>query len=429
VSLNQLDQKLWTALACPTKGLEFDQRTLDLIDTDKDGRIRAPELMAAVKWTVGLLKNPDDLARGAEALPLASINDAVPEGKQLLAAARQVLEHLGRKEAIAVTVTDTADTAKVFAQTKFNGDGVVVAESAEDAAVAAVIVDIVNCLGGEPDRSGKPGVSQAKADAFFAELQAYSDWRKKAEADPAVVMPLGENTGAALAAVKVVTAKVDDFFARCRLAAFDSRALAAVNREEKDYLALAAKDLTITSAEIAALPVARVAAGAALPLKEGLNPAWEGAVLKLASDAVKPLIGDRVVMTEAEWGQVKARLAPHEAWLGAKAGTAVEKLGLARVQEVLSSKAKEAVGALIAKDKALEAEFAAMASLDKLVRFHQHLSRLAINFVNFKDFYDRGEPAVFQAGVLYLDQRSCTLCLTVEDAGRHATMAGLAGTY
>ncbi len=40
--LDQLDQKLWLALACPTHGLEFDAKTLELIDTDKDGRIRAP---------------------------------------------------------------------------------------------------------------------------------------------------------------------------------------------------------------------------------------------------------------------------------------------------------------------------------------------------------------------------------------------------
>jgi hypothetical protein len=32
-------------------------------------------------------------------------------------------------------------------------------------------------------------------------------------------------------------------------------------------------------------------------------------------------------------------------------------------------------------------------------------------------------------GTLYLDQRSCTLTLPVEDAARHATMAGLAGSY
>jgi len=49
--------------------------------------------------------------------------------------------------------------------------------------------------------------------------------------------------------------------------------------------------------------------------------------------------------------------------------------------------------------------------------------------VSFKDFYDRGEPAIFQAGTLYLDQRSCNLCLTVEDPAKHAAMAALAGSY
>ena len=38
-NLDQLDQKLWVALACPTTGLEFDAKTLALIDTDKDGRV------------------------------------------------------------------------------------------------------------------------------------------------------------------------------------------------------------------------------------------------------------------------------------------------------------------------------------------------------------------------------------------------------
>jgi hypothetical protein len=87
-NLDKLDQKLWVALACPTTGLEFDARTLALIDTDKDGRIRPPELIAACKWTCGLLKNPDDLMKAAPALSLDAINDATPEGKQVLACAR-----------------------------------------------------------------------------------------------------------------------------------------------------------------------------------------------------------------------------------------------------------------------------------------------------------------------------------------------------
>ena len=55
-SLDKLDQKLWAALSCPTRGLEFDEKTLDLIDTDKDGRIRAPEIIAAAKWATSTLE-------------------------------------------------------------------------------------------------------------------------------------------------------------------------------------------------------------------------------------------------------------------------------------------------------------------------------------------------------------------------------------
>ncbi len=58
-ALDQLDQKLWVALACPATGLEFDSKTLEFIDTDKDGRIRVPEFLAAVKWACSCLKSPD----------------------------------------------------------------------------------------------------------------------------------------------------------------------------------------------------------------------------------------------------------------------------------------------------------------------------------------------------------------------------------
>ncbi len=61
LSLDRLDQKLWVALACPVDNVNFDSRTLLLIDTDGDRRIRPAELIAAIKWTASLLKNPGDL--------------------------------------------------------------------------------------------------------------------------------------------------------------------------------------------------------------------------------------------------------------------------------------------------------------------------------------------------------------------------------
>jgi hypothetical protein len=428
LALDQLDQKLWVALACPTHGLHFDVQTLKCIDTDQDGRVRAPELIAALKWAGGLLKDPNQLTKSSPALPLAAINDATPAGKAIYEAARLILKERGKADSQTISVEDTAETAKVLAQTKFNGDGIIVEDSAGSDALKAVIKDIIACVGAETDRSGKPGVNQAKVDQFFADATAFSGWSQRAETDPAV-LPLGEGTAAAVAAVKAVKTKVDDFFARCRLAAFDARALAALNREEKEFLTLAAKDLTTSSAEIAGFPLARVEAGRALPLTDGVNPAWAGALATLHTAAVKPLLGERTSLTEADWAQMLAKLGTFECWQAGKAGAPVEQLGLTRVRAILATKARDELAGLIVQDQAEAAKVAALTDVDKLIRYHHHLHLLCRNFVNFEDFYDRGEPAIFQAGTLYLDQRSCELVLTVEDAGKHGTMAALAGTY
>jgi hypothetical protein len=427
--LDQLDQKLWVALACPTRGLEFDSRTLELIDTDKDGRVRAPEVIAAAKWATSLLKITDEITKCSPVLPLAAINDATPEGKQILASARQILLNLGKADATGISIEDAADTVKIFAATTFNGDGIVPADAAgDDEAAKTLINEIMACMGIENDRSGKPGVSQAKTDAFFAEAQAYSDWWKKSEGDQ-TILPLGEATTAASAAVKAVKVKVDDYFARCRLAKFDPRAVASLNRAESEYVALATKDLTVNAPEIASFPLAQIAADKALPLADGVNPAWAGALATLQTAAVKPLIGDKSSLTEAEWNALQAKLAAFEAWSAGKVGAAVEKLGLKRVREILAGRTQEAITALIAKDKLLEPEANAIANVEKLVRYHRYLYVLCVNFVSFKDFYSRKTPAIFQAGRLYLDQRACDLCLTVEDVGKHGTMAALAGSY
>jgi hypothetical protein len=428
-NLDQLDQKLWVALACPVRGLEFDSRTLELLDTDKDGRIRVPEILAAVKWACSMLKDPDVLSKPSEALSLSAISDATPEGKQLLASATQILLNLGKKNSSSISIADTTDTAKIFAETQFNGDGIIPAESAGDEATLAVINDIIACFGSETDRSGKPGISQAKVDAFFAEVTAYSDWWKKAESDAGNVLPLGDKTAEAVAAFLSIKPKVDDYFARCRLAAFDARALAALNRQESEYLAVAAKDLSITASEVAGFPLARVEANKPLPLKEGLNPAHAGAVAVLHAAVIKPLLGDKSTLTAEEWTAVCTKLGAYDGWFSSKAGAGVEKLGLKRVREILAGKSKEVITALIAKDKALEPEANSIAAVDKLVRFQRDLHVLLNNFVSFHDFYTRRAKAIFQVGTLYLDGRSCELCVRVDDTAKHAALAGLAKSY
>src|SRR5438477_317020 len=80
-----------------------------------------------------------------------------------------------------LTLEHTADTARIFAQTHFNGDGIIPVDSDEEDATKGAINDIVACFGSELDRSGKPGITQDKVDRFYQEAQAFSDWWKKAE--------------------------------------------------------------------------------------------------------------------------------------------------------------------------------------------------------------------------------------------------------
>ncbi|MEO6243970.1 MAG: hypothetical protein ABIQ12_00935, partial [Opitutaceae bacterium] len=227
--------------------------------------------------------------------------------------------------------------------------------------------------------------------------------------------PLGDKTAAALAAVKAVRAKVEDFFARCRLAAFDARATAAVNRAESDFMALAAKDLVSTSSEIAQFPLARVEPGRALPLAEGINPGWAAAIATFHASAITPAFGAaKTSLTAAEWADLNGKLAAYEEWTAGKAGASVEALGLDRVTAILAGKGKEALTALVAQDAALAPEAAAIANLEKLLRCTRDLRALLHNFVNFADFYSRDRWATFQAGTLYLDSRSCELCVKVD---------------
>jgi hypothetical protein len=429
MALDQLDQKLWAALGCPTHGLEIDARTLDLIDADGDQRIRAPDVIAAVQWAGSVLRNPDDLTRGASALPLEAIDERTEEGRQLLASAKRVLVNRGKGEATVITAEDTADTERSLNETKFNGDGIVPVASADDEATKVLIEAIMECVGSEQDRCGDPGVSQGKVDEFFAQARAYLDWRQKAENDPHNILPFGDATAPAATVFSAVKSKVDDYFTRCRLAQFDPRAAEPLNPREAQYEALLSIELAATTEEIAAFPLAHIAPGRALPLEEGVNPAWAARVAKLRTEIVRPMFGDTVSMDAEQWLSLSSKFAAHEDWLNEKEGALVEALGLGRVREILAGDGEAVITSLIEKDKALEPEANAIALLDKLIRYYRDLFTLVNNFVSFHDFYTPETKAIFQAGTLYLDGRSCELCVRVDDVEKHARLAGLSRTF
>ena len=421
--LGELDQKLWTVLSLPTKGLEFDSKTLELLDADGDGKIRVPEVVSAAEWLTTVIKDRNSILEGRKALPLAVIDTGNEAGQKLYDSAKRVLEYLGlEKEEIALA--DIEDTTKIFAGTKFNGDGVITAVSTDDENLKKTIGQIIELIGQVEDRSGEPGVNAELIEQFFAAAEAYAAW----QAAGAEVLPYGADTEAVNAAVEAVNAKVRDFFMRCKLIAFDDAAAPAVDVDVEKIVAIAGGNLADQAAEIAEYPIARPCKEQVLPFT-GINPAWKAAV-----DTVKALVpafADKKGVTEAEWEAVVAGLAPYNEWKAAKAGAEVEPLGLDEVKALLAADSKPALLALIESDKALEEEASGIDEVCKLVRYYANFSKLLNNYVILSDFYTRDPEklAVFEAGRLYIDERCCDLCVRVEDMGKHADMAGLSNMF
>jgi adenosylhomocysteine nucleosidase len=98
----------------------FDKRTLELLDSDNDGRIRASELIAAVEWLKLRLKSLDVVFNkdGAKnTLAFDAINDETQEGRELLESLKKIAVQSGNGEACEVTLSDVVSIGKVFSGT------------------------------------------------------------------------------------------------------------------------------------------------------------------------------------------------------------------------------------------------------------------------------------------------------------------------
>ena len=420
--LAELDPKMWTVLSCPLKGLEIDEKSLSFMDCDGDGKLRVNDVICTSRWVTGALKDADLLLEGKDSIDIENINREDACGSKLYAAAKQVLMNLG-KEGTVISLTDIADSSAIFAKTRFNGDGVIIEASAEGAEEKAAIAAAVAVTGGTLDRSGVQGVTAAQVEEFYKALADYAAW-KEAE----VEAPYGDQTDKAIELYNALDAKVKDFFVRSRLAAFSPDSTASLDVQTAQIQAISAENLTGKTADIAAYPIARVDGKDRIDLSAPVNPAWAAQFEALRKIAVDP---EAEVLTEDDWNAIGARFAAYSAWKSAKAGAGVEALGLDAVKNFIAQDRKAAILDLVAQDAALSEEAANIALVDKFLHVFRDFYRLVRNFVTFHDFYDKKKEtlAIFQSGVLMIDQRACRFCMNVADMAKHNSMAASSGMY
>ena len=426
--LDELDKKMWTVLSCPVKGLEIDEQTLALMDSDQDGKIRVDEVVSSAKWVTTVLKDPELLIRKADTVALADINTDTEEGQKVYNSAVQILKNLGLGKD-SISIADTADRMAIFAKTKFNGDGIITENSADDEALKALIATIAKTHGTVEDRSGDPGIDADRIDDFFAQCADFKAWHDAATPE---ILPFGDRTAEAYEAYAALNDKVADYFMRCKMAAYDAETIAALDVNIESVQAISNKNLSLCADEIASYPLARIPRNNSceLLMNEAVNPAWAAQYCTLTAIAFENLAANDPI-TEADWAGLADKFAPFVAWQAEKKGAAVEALGIDAVNQYLQNDSHKQLLALVEQDKALETEMDAIQSVDKLLHLCRDLFTLVNNFVTFSDFYTRNPQvkAIFQAGTLFIDQRSCDLCIRVNDMGAQNAMAAASGMY
>ena len=423
--LDELDRKLWTALSCPLKGLEIDEKTMTMLDTNGDGKIHIEEVVAASKWLTKVINDPELLLKREAFIPFTAFNTANEEGLHLLETSKQILENLG-VEKDNISIADVSDSMAIFAKTRFNGDGIITENTAEDEALKALIKQVLECMGNVTDRSGDPGIDTDKIEAFYAALADYTAWKEAGDADKANIFPYGDDTAAALAACMAVKDKIDDFFMRCKLASFNADSASVLDVSSAKIGEISGNNLAASTDEIATYPLARVNAEHKLPLGKEINPAWAGAMAAFKGLVVEK---DAEYLTEEQWNGILAKFNAYNAWMGAKKGAEVEGLGYDTAKTILAENKKEALLDLVAQDKALESKSNAIDQVDRLLHLYRDFFTLLTNFVTFSDFYSPEKRAIFQAGTLYIDERACDLCVKVNDMGAQGSMAPLSNMF
>ena len=227
------------------------------------------------------------------------------------------------------------------------------------------------------DRSGEPGITHQKLDTFFNELKTYEAWWAHGEIDSAKgeqVFPLGDATPTAYTHLMTVEKKIDDFFARCQLAAFDPRAEAPLNHDVALYKEIAGADLSASRQDVERLPLAKISGTSTMPLLTGINPEWKRRMQNLCEQVIRPLdIGTCDSLELDEWKQIKQRFDAYRKWRNSKPQTGVEQLSIARVREVLASDSEVKLVTLLAEDLALAPRMKSVDAVEKLARVHRDL--------------------------------------------------------
>ncbi|MBQ6472404.1 MAG: hypothetical protein IJJ33_10500 [Victivallales bacterium] len=429
----KLDEALWGAISAPNAAFACDPRLLELMDSDKKGRITSTDVKDAIRWLLEQLPDHSAIKPDFDGkLPLDSINATSDTGKALVESAKYILGELKASDTASITLAQIREFIATVNARSLNGDGVITPKAAADkavtdsAAVADLVNDAVSATGGVKDIDGSMGMDMKTMDAFLAEVPKYLDWLDKgaipAGQQKTDLMPFGADTGALAALVKANAPKVSQFFELCRLTQFDSRIQAKALATDAKVAAFDPANTADVTAYQKDMPLSVPQPDGVLPFEhEKINPAYISEFSALVAKVAKPILGEgQDGMTQADWDRITATFAPYEAYMAAKAGASVEKIPVGRLRTYLETEALiTEVKRLMVADAKVADTVKAAREVERLLLYRGNLLRLANNFICFSELYSPTAHALFECGKVVIDGRWFSVAFKVDSPAAH----------
>ena len=423
--IDDLDPARWAATSAPLHDLHCDEAFLRYLDPATTGRVRVSQLIDARDWLFARLAQKDVVRKPVEAIAIAAL-DAKGAGAELHTAAERINREQKVADAKTIALADVRAFRGAYQKLLANGDGVVPPEVVPDEGAKALLTDIVTVLGGTSDRGGSMGVDAALLGRFFAQGQAWLDWRAQADA----ARPWGDDTGAALALVRELDPKLEAYFLHCELLRQEALAPESQRLTADDLRALRLKAAGEIEQFLQGAPLAAPVATGALSLTGAVNALYRDRFEALRDTVIRRALGADVgTITRADWHRVKATFDGFTAWEKARPAEPFEKLGDDKVRAHLASGLRAKVEEYLALDLAAAKEIAQIDDLEKLLLFVRWLVELVNNFVNFSAVYLPKATALVESGSLVIDGRRLDFCLKVADRGAHKAVAALSNIY
>ncbi|MCK4533512.1 hypothetical protein KAU39_06955 [bacterium] len=424
--IQALDENCWVATSIPIDNLNCSPLFTGYVDTDHNGRIRTDELKETQRWLFHFLKNREDM--GNDVLKLSNIDTSHPEGQKLRNAAELILHNLNSSNTEEITLHQVQNIQKIMANGINNGDGIIPPEAIDDPEAAQFLKVVIETMGSVMDASDKVGITKNHLDEFFQEAEAYLKWKAQGEIpqgkETTKIMPWGKATIDAYQILTALEEKVEEYFRKCSLLAFDPQAAEKIKlRQEEVNKINSANNVNIES-WLKTAPLALPGTDGILDMEGKINPAYKNCLSELKEKVLKPALGKSInQLNQNKWSKVKAIFLSHRKWLENKQGARVEKLGSNKLQSFIDGPYKKQLSQFIAKDKAVAEELAQIHNVEKLILYQKWLLQLANNLVSFSPIYDPDTHSLFEMGTLIIDGRALTFTIKVNDRQKHKDIA------